>query len=42
MSQTIQERRDQFHLLRLNEFLDPLNPARDGYLAQAQAVLSTT
>ena len=27
MAQTIEERREQFHTLRLNEFLDPLNPA---------------
>ena len=26
MAQTIQQRRDQFHLARVNEFLDPLNP----------------
>ncbi len=35
MSQTIQERRDQFHLQRLNEFIDPLNPEVKSYLAQA-------
>ena len=28
MAQTIQERREQFHLSRLDEFLDPLQPAR--------------
>ena len=27
MAQTLQERRDQFHTLRLGEYLDPLNPA---------------
>lgn len=27
MAQTLQERREQFHTTRLNEFLDPLNPA---------------
>ncbi len=27
MAQTIQERREQFHLLRLGEYLDPFNPA---------------
>ena len=37
MSQTIQERRDQFHLQRLNEYLDPLNPHVTSYLEQAQA-----
>lgn len=36
MSQTIQERRDQFHLLRVNEFLDPLNPYVEAYLAQTR------
>ncbi|OWK40286.1 DHA2 family efflux MFS transporter permease subunit [Fimbriiglobus ruber] len=33
VAQTIEERREQFHLLRLNEFLDPLNPALADYLA---------
>jgi DHA2 family multidrug resistance protein len=33
VAQTIQERRLQFHLLRLNEYLDPLNPALLNYLA---------
>ena len=27
MAQTLQERRDQFHTMRLGEYLDPLNPA---------------
>ena len=27
MAQTLQERRDQFHTLRLGEYLDPFNPA---------------
>jgi MFS transporter, DHA2 family, multidrug resistance protein len=36
MSQTIQQRRDQFHLARLNEFLDPLNPHLKSYLAETQ------
>jgi DHA2 family multidrug resistance protein len=36
MSQTIHERRDQFHTLRLNENLDPLNPYVNEYLANAQ------
>ena len=40
MAQTIQERREQFHSLRLGEFLDPLNPHVNAFLAQAQAVLS--
>jgi len=36
MGQTITERRQIFHALRLNENLDPLNPAVNSYLAQAQ------
>jgi DHA2 family multidrug resistance protein len=32
MAQTIRERREQFHLLRLNENLDPLNPTLREYL----------
>jgi DHA2 family multidrug resistance protein len=38
VAQTIQERRDQFHSLRLGENLDPLNPAVNSYLDQAQPV----
>ncbi|WP_428307703.1 DHA2 family efflux MFS transporter permease subunit [Lacipirellula sp.] len=38
MSQTIQERREQFHLARLNELLDPLNPYVSEYFAQAKAL----
>ncbi len=37
MAQTFQERRDQFHTLRVNEFLDPLNPDVADFLAQAKA-----
>jgi MFS transporter, DHA2 family, multidrug resistance protein len=37
MAQTLQERRDQFHTLRLGEYLDPLNPAVQSFVAQAQA-----
>src|ERR1700730_13887247 len=37
MAQTVQERRDQFHVLRLGESLDPLNPAVASFLDQAQA-----
>jgi MFS transporter, DHA2 family, multidrug resistance protein len=33
LAQTIRERREQFHLLRLNEYLDPLNPTLRDYLA---------
>lgn len=37
MAQTLQDRRDQLHSLRLGEFLDPLNPAVNSYLEQSQA-----
>jgi MFS transporter, DHA2 family, multidrug resistance protein len=37
VAQTLQERRDQFHALRLGEYLDPFNPAVQSFLAQAQA-----
>ncbi len=37
MAQTLQERRDQFHTLRLGEYLDPFNPAVHSFLEQAQA-----
>ncbi len=36
MGQTITERREIFHALRLNENIDPLNPAVNSYVAQAQ------
>jgi MFS transporter, DHA2 family, multidrug resistance protein len=32
MSQTLQERREQFHTLRLGEWLDPFNPAARSFL----------
>ena len=35
MAQTVQERRDQFHSLRLGEWLDPFNPAAGAFLDQA-------
>jgi MFS transporter, DHA2 family, multidrug resistance protein len=35
MAQTVQERRDQFHSLRLGESLDPFNPAVQSFLDQA-------
>jgi DHA2 family multidrug resistance protein len=35
LSQTIQERRDQFHSLRLGEWLDPFNAAARSFLGQA-------
>jgi MFS transporter, DHA2 family, multidrug resistance protein len=37
MAQTAQERRLQFHGLRLGESLDPFNPAVQSFLDQAQA-----
>src|SRR5579872_3446484 len=37
LSQTFQERRDQFHSLRLGEYLGPLNSAASSFLARAQA-----
>jgi DHA2 family multidrug resistance protein len=36
LSQTLQERREYFHALRLNEGLGTLNPAVNSYLAQAK------
>ena len=37
VAQTIQQRREQFHTLRLNETLDPLNPAVSQFFQQNQA-----
>jgi DHA2 family multidrug resistance protein len=37
VAQTILERREQFHTLRLNESLDPLNPAVQDALTRGQA-----
>jgi MFS transporter, DHA2 family, multidrug resistance protein len=37
LSQTLQERREQFHTSRVGEFLDPFNPAVNSYLEQARA-----
>jgi DHA2 family multidrug resistance protein len=37
LAQIFQERRDQFHVLRLGEYLDPLNAAANSFLAQAHA-----
>jgi DHA2 family multidrug resistance protein len=37
LAQTVQERRDQFHTLRLGETLHSLNPATQSFLEQAQA-----
>ena len=36
MAQTIQERREQFHLSRLDEYLDPFNPHVHSFLEQGQ------
>ncbi|HEY2839189.1 MAG TPA: DHA2 family efflux MFS transporter permease subunit [Pirellulales bacterium] len=38
MAQTFQERRDQFHTLRVGENLDPFNPDVVTYLEQAKAL----
>jgi MFS transporter, DHA2 family, multidrug resistance protein len=38
MAQTVQERRLQFHGLRLGESLDPFNPAVDSFLDQARTL----
>jgi DHA2 family multidrug resistance protein len=37
MAQTIQERREQFHLWRVDEFIDPLNPQVTSFLEQTRA-----
>jgi DHA2 family multidrug resistance protein len=37
MAQTFQERRDQFHTLRLGESLDSFSPAVRSFFEQAQA-----
>ncbi len=39
MAQTIQERREQFHTLRLGEYLDPFNPNVVSFAKQSQALL---
>jgi DHA2 family multidrug resistance protein len=38
MAQTIQERREQFHLVRVNWNLDQFNPAVNSFLEQARAL----
>jgi DHA2 family multidrug resistance protein len=38
MAQTIQERRDQFHVLRIGELLDSFNANVTSFLDQAQAL----
>jgi DHA2 family multidrug resistance protein len=37
MAQTIQERREQFHVSRVGEFLDPLNPDVTSFFDQVRA-----
>ena len=37
LAQTFHERRDQFHGLRLNEYLDPFNAAVQSFIGQAEA-----
>jgi MFS transporter, DHA2 family, multidrug resistance protein len=39
MAQTLHERRDQFHTMRLGEYLDPFTPAVSSFVEQAQAQL---
>jgi DHA2 family multidrug resistance protein len=39
MAQTIQERREQFHTLRLGEYLDRFNPALNSFARQSQSAL---
>jgi DHA2 family multidrug resistance protein len=41
MAQTVHERRDQFHTLRLGEYLDPFNAAANSFVDQAQTQLQT-
>jgi DHA2 family multidrug resistance protein len=38
LAQTFQERRDQFHTLRLGEYLDPFNAAVTSFVGRAQGV----
>jgi DHA2 family multidrug resistance protein len=37
LAQTFHERRDQFHTLRLGEYLDPFNAAVSSFLTQTEA-----
>ncbi len=39
MAQTIQQRREQFHLARITDTLDPFNPQVQAYFAQSQPSL---
>ncbi len=38
VAQTIQERREQFHLSRVGEFLDPFNPSVNAFFAEGRAL----
>jgi len=40
LTQTFHERREQFHGLRLGEYLDPFNAAAHSFIAHAQALFS--
>jgi DHA2 family multidrug resistance protein len=40
LAQTFHERREQFHGLRLGEYLDPFNAAANSFIAHAQAFFS--
>jgi MFS transporter, DHA2 family, multidrug resistance protein len=39
LSQALQDHREQFHTLRLGEYLDPLNPSVHSFTEQSQAFL---
>src|SRR5204862_827714 len=39
LAHTMMDRREQFHTLRLNEHLDPLNPAVTDFLQRGQSLL---
>jgi DHA2 family multidrug resistance protein len=41
LAQTLHERRDQLHSLRLGEYLDAFNPAARSFIGQTQALLQT-
>ncbi len=38
VAQTVQERREQFHLARVGEFLDPFNPSVSSFFGEARAL----
>jgi DHA2 family multidrug resistance protein len=38
LAQTMQERRDQFHTLRLGEYLDPFNSAANSFIEHARTL----